>query len=289
MKKKYHKTKSFCFVLRRKRKGFLASALRLAQPLQVIMTKKIPILFILFLSIVSNAQKLENCSECSSVKYSELDIINNELFELQLLRNEIFAKHNYSFKNQRLEDYFSDYNWYKPNYKNPIKEIKLNLTEQHNVDIFKTKEETIKKNRTLLISELEKLKTAINENDVSFINTFLNGVVENDDKSFGTALLNAIETVLNSIDTSNINWHKGQAKFEILIDNGFSISSQGIYIKGNSVTIMVTEPMKHSDLMKNDDAFEYPSEYYSESENTSGAELEFKNGKLILINPIFIG
>jgi hypothetical protein len=253
------------------------------------MTKKIPILFILFLSIVSNAQKLENCSECSSVKYSESDIISNELFELQLLRNEIFARHNYSFKNQRLEEYFSNYNWYKPDYKNPIKEIKLNLTEQHNVDIFKAKEETIKKNRTLLISELEKLKTAIKENDVSFINTFLNGVVKNDDKSFGSALLNAIETVLNSIDISNINWHKGQAKFEILTDNGFSVSSQGIYIKGNSVTIMVTDPMKHSDLMKNDDAFEYPSDYYSESENTSGAELEFKNGKLILINSIFAG
>ncbi|MFL1896378.1 YARHG domain-containing protein [Aquimarina sp. 2-A2] len=253
------------------------------------MTKKIPILFILFISIVSNAQKLENCSECSSVKHSKSDIISNELFELQLLRNEIFARHNYSFKNQRLEEYFSNCNWYKPDYKNPIKEIKLNLTEQHNVDLFKAKEETIKKNRTLLISELEKLKTAIIENDVSFINAFLNGVVKTVDRSFGSALLNAIETVLNSIDISNINWHKGQAKFEILTDNGFSVSSQGIYIKGNSVTIMVTDPMKHSDLMKNDDAFEYPSDYYSEAENTSGAEIEFKNGKLILINPIFAG
>lgn len=253
------------------------------------MTKKIPILFMLFLSIVSNAQKLQNCAECSSIKYSESDIINNKLFELQLLRNEIFARHNYSFKNQRLEEYFSSYNWYKPNYKNPIKQINLNLTEQHNVDIFKAKEETIKKNRTLLISELEKLKTAIKENDISFINAFLNGVVKNDDKPFGSALLNAIETVLNSIEISNINWHKGQAKFEILTDNGFSISSQGIYIKGNSITIMVTDPMKHSDLMKNNDAFEYPSDYYSESENTSGAKIEFKNGKLILINPIFAG
>ena len=253
------------------------------------MTKKIQILFTLLLSIVSNAQKLENCSKCSSVKYSESDIISNELFELQLLRNEIFARHNYSFKNQRLEEYFTNYNWYEPNYKDPIKEIKLNLTEQHNINIFKTREETIKKNRTLLISELEKLKTAIKENDVSFINTFLNGVVKNDDKSFSSSLLNAIETVLNSIDISNINWHKGQAKFEILTDNGFSISSQGIYIKGNSVTIMVTDPMKHSDLMKNNDAFEYPSDYYSESENTSGAELEFKNGKLILISIIFAG
>ncbi len=253
------------------------------------MTKKVLLLFIIFSSIISNAQKLENCSECSSVKYSELDIRNNELFELQLLRNEIFARHNYSFKNQRLEKHFLNYDWYKPDYNNSIKKVVLNAIEEFNIQLFKTKEEKIKKNRELLINELEELKVAIEKNDAFFIKTFLNGVIDDNNESLKRTLLSAIHNVLNSININDINWHKGKAQYEILTDNGFSISSKGIYIKGNSITIMITDPMKHSDLMRNDDAFEYPSDYYSESENTSGAELEFKNGKLILINLIFAG
>lgn len=252
------------------------------------MLKKILIPLLFLAHITANAQKLDNCSKCSSVKYSEANIINNELFELQLLRNEIFARHNFIFKNQRLEEYFSNYDWYKPNYKNPTK-INLNPTEQFNVQLFQSKEEHIKKNRVLLINELKKLKNEITQNNTPFIENFFNGNVKDAGKSFKSAILDAIKDVLNSIAINDINWHKGEALYEITIDNGFSISTKGIYIKGNSVTIMITDPMKHSILMKNDDAFVYPSDYYSEDENTSGAELEFKNGKLILIRPIFAG
>ena len=249
------------------------------------MKQKLLILLLLFITIASNAQKLENCSECSSIKYSESNIITNELFELKLLRNEIFARHNFSFKNERLEEYFFNYDWYKPDYKNPVTQVNLNAIEQFNVTLFKRKEEEIKRNRELLLTELGKLKVAIKENDTSFISDFTNGIIKNDNKS----LLKKINSILKLIDIENINWHKGQAKYEILIDNGFSISSQGIYIKGNSITIMSTDPMTHSDLMKNDAAFKYPSDYYSEFENSSGVEIIFKNGKLIVVSLIFAG
>ncbi|QXP61648.1 YARHG domain-containing protein [Olleya sp. HaHaR_3_96] len=249
------------------------------------MKQKILTLLLLSITIASNAQKLENCSECSSIKYSESNIVTNELFELKLLRNEIFARHNFPFKNERLEEYFFNYDWYKPDYKNPVTQVNLNAIEQFNVALFKRKEEEIKRNRELLLTELGKLKVAIKENDTSFISDFTNGIIKNDNKS----LLKKIKSILELIDIENINWHKGQAKYEILTDNGFSISSQGIYIKGNSISIISTDPMTHSDLMKNDDAFEYPSDYYSEFENLSGVKITFKNGKLIVVSLIFVG
>jgi len=253
------------------------------------MTKKIALLALLVSSLISYSQKLENCAACSSTEYTESDIANNELFELQLLRNEIFARHNYSFKNNRLETYFASYDWYKPDSNNPIKKVNLNAVEKLNIKLFKAKEVSIKKNRALLISELKKLRDAIKNKDNSFLNTFLNEVVKNEDESFISDLLNALAIVLNAVDLNNLNWHKGQAKYEIVTDNGFSISSKNIYIIGNSVSIMLTDPMKHSDLMKNDEVFEFPSGYYSEAENTNGAALEFKNGKLILMKPFFAG
>ncbi len=245
---------------------------------------------ILFISIGSNAQKLEDCSQCASVKYTTSDIIDNKLFELKLLRNEIFARHHYSFNNQRLEEYYSNYEWYTPSHKNPIKNVQLTAIEQGNIDLFKSREETITENRKLFVNALKQLKSAIKEKNTSFIQTTFNGVVKKEDgNGLYTAIITTIDNVLTSINIDDINWHKGNAQYEILIDNGFSISSKGIYIKGDSVTIMNTDPQGHSNLMNTDDAFEYPSDYYSESENTSGAEFEFKNSQLILIRPMFAG
>ncbi len=50
--------------------------------------------------------QIENCSECDSKKYSEKDISYLSLLELRILRNEIFARHQYVFKDDRLIDYF---------------------------------------------------------------------------------------------------------------------------------------------------------------------------------------
>ncbi|AUC75530.1 YARHG domain-containing protein [Olleya sp. Bg11-27] len=251
--------------------------------------KKLLLLVTLLVYFNSSAQILKDCSKCASITYSDSDIINNKLYEIELLRNEIFARHNYIFKNQRLEAYYSEYDWYKPNYKTPINKINLNAIEQHNIDLFKTHEAKIITNRQLLINELEKFKLALKENDSAFIKSTFNGVIKNTDENFYSDLVNIMDNILNTVVLKNIYWHKGKAQYELLIDDGFSISSKGLYINGNTVTIMHTEPMTHSSLMDNNDAFQYPSAYYSESESTSGAKFEFKNGKLILIQLIFAG
>ncbi len=253
------------------------------------MKKTFLTLIILFYCTISNAQKLEDCSLCSSKKYSDTDIIDNELFEIVLLRNEIFARHNYSFKNERLEEYYSKYDWYTPDHSNSNKKISLNQIEQNNIALFKSKEEKIKKNRSLLLRELEKLQSAIKLKDTSYIKSVFNAVIEINDHSFYSALVFAINTVLSDINVNHINWHKGKAQYETRTDNGFSIATKGIYIEGNSITIISTDPMTHSSIMSDDDAFEYPSEYHSESEGSGGAEFEFKNGTLILKKTLFVG
>ncbi len=252
--------------------------------------KYLPLLILFFFTHTTiNAQKLRSCSQCSTQKYKPSDIKQHKLFELELLRNEIFARHGYKFKNYRLEEYFSNFEWYKYDYKNPIKKVHLNTIEKHNVALFKEKEKKIRKNRELLIGELKRLKKAVNTNNDTYIKSVFNPTITKKEGPYYNGIVNALSTVLNSFSIDDMSWHKGKAKYSIKIDNGYSISSKGIYIDGNSILITISDPQEHSSLMKQDDAFEYPSDYFSESESSIGGEFEFKNGKLILITPIFAG
>ena len=251
--------------------------------------KYLPLLILfLFTHTTINAQKLRSCSQCSTQKYKPSDIKQHKLFELELLRNEIFARHGYKFKNYRLEEYFSNFEWYKYDYKKPLKTIHLNAIEKHNVALFKRKEKEIKHNRELLINELKKLKKAVNTNNDVYIKSVFNPTITKKQGSYYSGIVDALNTVLNSFKIDDMSWHKGKAKYSIKTDNGYSISSKGIYIDGNSIFITISDPQEHSSLMKGD-AFEYPSDYFSESESSIGGEFEFKNGKLILITPIFAG
>lgn len=247
------------------------------------------ILFLLFISTYtfSFSQKLTTCLQCSTTKYSKSDITENKLYELQILRNEIFARHSYQFKNNRLGEYFSQFNWY--NNLNLTKIVNLNTIEKHNVTLFKQKEEIIKNNRKLLIIELKKLKKAVMNNDNNFINTVFKSFISKQNNYYPhNELISALKSVFESVNLDFINWHKGKAKYSIEIDNGFSISSKAIHISKNSITIIVTDPQSNSSLMKND-AFQYPSDYFSEAENSAGGVFEFKNGKLTLTNLMFAG
>lgn len=77
------------------------------------------------------------------------DVINNTLLntpylmniprkQLRLMRNEILARHGYTFKSKDLIDYFSKKAWYKPGTNNAT--IKLNIIEQTNVELIKSEE-----------------------------------------------------------------------------------------------------------------------------------------------------
>lgn len=58
--------------------------------------------------------------------------------QLRLMRNEILARHGYTFKSKDLRDYFNKKSWYKPGTNNAA--IKLSVIEQTNVELIKSEE-----------------------------------------------------------------------------------------------------------------------------------------------------
>ncbi len=70
------------------------------------------------------------------IKSEELDGLFAE--DAKILRNEIFARHGKVFKDKELKDYFSSFDWYKPDPK--FKETSLNKTEKKNVATIYTYE-----------------------------------------------------------------------------------------------------------------------------------------------------
>ena len=58
--------------------------------------------------------------------------------KLRLLRNEIMARHGYRFQAKDLQNYFNSRSWYKPGNDNSA--IRLNIIEQHNIQLIKSEE-----------------------------------------------------------------------------------------------------------------------------------------------------
>ncbi len=228
-----------------------------------------------FISIqLSFSQKLTDCSTCATKSYNISDLYENDLYEIELLRNEIFARHNYQFKNERLSEYFSQFDWYNINSSNSFSNADLNEHENHNINLFKTLEQEIISQRESLIKELESLKFAVLNNDKSKALSL--GI----EKELTETVFNVLKKILPSINLKEISWHKGKAYFSITYDNGSVKSKKSILIEGNLVTICNNDPMSHSQLINSEDVFKYPSTYYSEGEYMEGVQLTYKDGKL---------
>ena len=65
----------------------------------------------------------------NKVTYYDISDMNGS--ELRILRNAIFAMHGYIFKSADLRNYFKQFNWYVPRYKDVTRF--LNKTEQYNI------------------------------------------------------------------------------------------------------------------------------------------------------------
>lgn len=52
--------------------------------------------------------------ETSTKKLTEADVENLSVEELEIMRNEIYARHGYSFKNKKMRYYFEGLEWYFP-------------------------------------------------------------------------------------------------------------------------------------------------------------------------------
>jgi len=64
------------------------------------------------------------------------DLAGMDSWDLIIIRNEIYARHGYKFKLQKLRDYFNQQGWYNPRYDNV--ESMLSVIEQKNVMFIKS-------------------------------------------------------------------------------------------------------------------------------------------------------
>ena len=117
--------------------------LLIAKPVNYNMKKTI-ILYLIFSSLVAcrNEKKqdtiLDNPDLESSEKVFTVEELEGKTYEqLRILRNEIFARKGYVFKDETLNAYFAKQDWYKPN---KGKEIVLDSIEKENIKILKAAE-----------------------------------------------------------------------------------------------------------------------------------------------------
>jgi hypothetical protein len=63
---------------------------------------------------------------------SSNELANCDCYQLEILRNEIYARHGRIFKRQDLQQYFGSQTWYYPDPSNPNGSRGLNKFEQRN-------------------------------------------------------------------------------------------------------------------------------------------------------------
>jgi hypothetical protein len=235
-------------------------------------------LLLLVLSFKAFGQKLENCATCKHQALTEDDIKGNELFEIELLRNEIFARHGYNFKNQRLNEYFSQFSWFKDNSGQTFNSDELNKFENHNIQLFRKVEEKIKAERQAILNRVKLLQKALVSNDSEAVREL---ILEAPNAKGG---INWLRSVLPIFDLDDIHWFKQKAHYSIVTDNGKSSSITKIEFENNRVTVTKAAPSNHSSVMNSEEAFKYPSDYYSEDEHGVNVIMTFEEGQLKLIS-----
>ncbi len=73
------------------------------------------------------------------------DLEGKSLWELKVMRNEIFARHGYKFKSEEMKSYFNKQKWYEPRYDDVTS--KLTEIENANIKMIKQYEDNAKKGK----------------------------------------------------------------------------------------------------------------------------------------------
>jgi hypothetical protein len=130
--------------------------------------KMIRNIFFIFFMVIFYLSQI-NAQVSSGGKYPQAsnryltseDLAGKSIWELKIMRNEIFARHGYKFKTEDMITYFNKQKWYKPEYDNVT--AKLTEIEIANVKMLKQYEDDLKKGKSSSkISELiEKQKREV--------------------------------------------------------------------------------------------------------------------------------
>ncbi len=244
--------------------------------------KKILTLIIILAFTQSAFSQIENCSECDSRIYSEKEISHLSLLELKILRNEIFARHQYVFKDERLSDYFSDkYDWYKPNY-NSENKIELNDFEKQNISLLLDNENEKEVLKATIIEQLKALKQALTNNDTIKVNSVISEVVKGSSDDYSNSIKRELNEILSKLNLDEIHWYNENGLFKVTTDDGHFLNEISIKIE-SPIIILRYADIGHSELLKDETVFSFGSDFYSENEYQSWFTFEIQNNKLILI------
>lgn len=250
--------------------------------------KNIFYLTMIILFSQSSFSQINDCAECDTKTYSYEDINHLSLLELKILRNEIFARHQYVFKDSRLSDYFlENYDWYKPDYESE-NNIELNTIEKQNVNLllkYENKKEDLK---TTIIKELKKIKRAQATNDTIIINRLVNKVVNKNQKEYSNDIKSELKDILSVINIDQINWYNEKGLFKVTTDDGHFIKETTIKIHGDSI-ILSYAYMGYSELLSDETAFKFGSTFYSENEYASWYTFKIIDNELVLIEHLAAG
>lgn len=236
-------------------------------------------LFTLFFILLSgslslHSQGITDCSTCSTTLLKAQDIDTLSVDELRLFTNEIYARKGYKFSNERYQDYFQGFEWYKPLADNSL--VKLSSVEEQNVKLLQDRRKAREEERRIILTYFKGLKQlAVNGNDAELKRVFANSPYAEE------ALIDYLKAVLVRMDFDDVNWYKNNALHRVEVDNGyvkmrysFSISSEGIALEYNY--------MAHSDLME--DFGTMFSDYMSEEEYAVWWVFSYENGKVVFKN-----
>lgn len=246
---------------------------------KLVITMKLAITFLTSCFTLVSFGQLTDCSECASRIIEETEIRELSYDEVNLLKNEIYARNGYTFESPHLDDYFSGQDWYKPESSND--NVQLNSTEEKNVRMLRSVEKEIDLLRRTLVKQLDHLKNLALTNDTVSLR-----------EDFGWFPDISIESVqwmqetFEYIQPKNIHYYKHQGLFEVAVDNGYNIVYHSITVDGNRVRINHNSAT-HSQII--DDFGPYTA-YRSEMEETyMGWEFTFENGKLKFVMELFAG
>ena len=176
-----------------------------------------------------------SCNSQHEELYQKSDLQKSSLKELRVMRNEIFAKHGYIFKDQDLTEYFSQFDWYKPTEQNV--DNLLTENDKANINLILQVESEI--TNSLIATDprtVENYKNYENTSNKKFIDRLIKTVLEFKDRKADTTVLQIcnidnlgkLDTIKNNIyysnDTVIVNssWTKnGQKLWEAKIKNPY--------------------------------------------------------------------
>ncbi|GHU95989.1 hypothetical protein FACS1894156_6440 [Bacteroidia bacterium] len=212
---------------------------------------------------------IKDCAICSKQLLTEAHLAGKCIEELELLRNEIFARHGYQFDNPRYYFYFENQSWFAKFFPSPTPprndKIKLSTIETKNVNFIKSIETKLHQKREIAFRDLRAFKTALNNDDKAYFKNFPR-VSERDyditERGVDIETLQDLKKVLNYINLDVINCVKCKCLSQTTFDNGYNVIQYSVTARGDELYVQeCLDGVRSATFGTRDDGYSYFIEF----------------------------